>query len=156
MILLYHEFDKSMNCIPEKDYQKIIKSMPIFCIDFLISFQNKYLLIKRKEEPLKNLYWVIGGRLMYKETITNAAKRIQTREIGTYFSNFKEIGFSNYFFPVKRNSRATHTPTLLFHISVNKIFNPILDEQHTNFIWSENIPEELIKQTIFFNNFIFK
>jgi len=59
-----------MDYLPEKEYQKIIKSMPIFCIDFLISFQKKYLLIKRKEEPLKNLYWVIGGRLMFKEKIT--------------------------------------------------------------------------------------
>ena len=75
--------------------------MPIFCIDFLIKFQNKYLLIKRKEEPLKNIYWVIGGRLMFKEKIADAAERIQKREIGTYFSNFREIGFSNYLFPDK-------------------------------------------------------
>ena len=143
-----------MDYLPEIEYQKIIKSMPIFCIDFLISFQNKYLLIKRKEEPLKNSYWVIGGRLRFKETITHAAQRIQEREIGTYFSNFKEIGFSNYFFPNKPNSRATHTPTLLLYISVNKMFNPTLDEQHDNFIWSENIPEELIKQTNFFDNII--
>ena len=93
---------------------------------------------------------------MFKEKITHAAKRIQEREIGTYFSDFREIGFSNYFFPDKQNSRATHTPTLLFHIALKKMFNPILDEQHDNFIWSEYIPEELIKQTTFFNNFIFK
>ena len=143
-----------MNYLPTEEYQKIIQTMPIFCIDFLISFQKKYLLIKRKEEPLKNSYWVIGGRLMFKETIKHAAKRIQEREIGTYFSNFKEIGFSNYIFPNKPNSRATHTPTLLLYISVNKMFNPTLDEQHDNFIWSENIPEELIKQTNFFDNII--
>ena len=145
-----------MDYLPEIEYQKIIKSMPIFCIDFLISFQNKYLLIKRKEEPLKNSYWVIGGRLMFKETISHAAQRIQEREIGTYFSNFKEIGFSNYFFPNKQNSRATHTPTLLFYISIKKKFNPTVDEQHNNFIWSEHLPEELIKQTTFFNSFPFK
>ena len=145
-----------MDYVPEKEYQKIIKLMPIFCIDFLISFQNKYLLIKRKEEPLKNSYWVVGGRLIFKEKIVHAAKRIQEREIGTYFSNFKEIGFSNYFFPSNQNSRATHTPTLLFHISVNKMFNPTIDEKHINFIWSEHLPEELIKQTTFFNNFTFK
>tara|TARA_A100001388_G_scaffold235264_1_gene188810 strand:+ start:3072 stop:3506 length:435 start_codon:yes stop_codon:yes gene_type:complete len=143
-----------MNYLPTEEYEKIIQSMPIFCIDFLISFQKKYLLIKRKEEPLKNSYWVIGGRLMFKETITHAAKRIQEREIGTYFSNFKEIGFSNYFFPNKPKSKATHTPTLLLYISVNKMFNPTLDEQHDNFIWSENIPEELIRQTKFFDNII--
>ena len=140
-----------MHYLPEKEYEKIIKSMPIFCIDFLISFQKKYLLIQRKEEPLKNSFWVIGGRLMFKETITNAAKRIQEREIGTYFPNFKEIGFSNYFFPNKPESKATHTPAILFKISVSETFNPIIDNEHSNFIWSENIPEELIKQTTFFN-----
>ena len=139
-----------MKYIKEEEYRKIIKCMPIFCIDFLISFNKKYLLIKRKEEPLKNSYWVIGGRLLYKETIADAARRIQEREIGRYFSNFKEIGFSNYFFSNKLNSRATHTPTLLFQISVDNIFIPKLDEQHNKFIWSENIPEELIKQTTFF------
>ena len=145
-----------MSYFPTEEYQKIVQSMPIFCIDFLISFQKKYLLIKRKEEPLKNSYWVIGGRMMFKETIKDAAKRIQEREIGTYFSNFKEVGFSNYFFPNKPNSKATHTPTLLLHIPVNKMFNPTLDEQHDNFIWSENIPEELLKQTNFFDSFIFQ
>ena len=145
-----------MDYVPEKEYQKIIKLMPIFCIDFLISFQNKYLLIKRKEEPLKNLYWVIGGRLMFKEQIKHAAKRIQEREIGTHFSNFKEIGFSNYLFPNTQNSKAIHTPTLLFHILVKKMFNPTLDKEHDKFIWSEHIPEELIKNTTFFNNFNLK
>ena len=144
-----------MNYLPKEEYKKVIKKMPIFCIDFLISFQKKYLLIKRKEEPLKNSYWVIGGRLMFKETISEAAQRIQEREIGRYFSNFKEIGFSNYFFPNEENSKATHTPTLLFHISVNQIFNPTLNEEHDNFIWSNNIPEKLIDQTTFFNNFIY-
>ena len=63
---------------------------------------------------------------------------------------------TNYFFPNNNNSRATHTPTLLFHIAVKKMFNPILDQKHNNYIWSEHIPEELIKQTTFFDNFNFK
>ena len=129
--------------------------MPIFCVDFLITCQKNYLLIKRKEEPLKGIYWVIGGRLMFNETIKDAAKRIQEREIGRYFSQFNEIGFSNYLFPDKPESKATHTPTLLFQISVQKIFNPIIDEEHNDFIWSKKIPDELIKQTTFFQKYTF-
>ena len=144
-----------MHYLPEQEYQKIIKSMPIFCIDFLISYRDKYLLIKRKEEPLKNIFWVIGGRILFRETIEDAAKRIQQREIGKHFSNFKEIGFSNYFFHDNPDSRATHTPTLLFQISVQKIFYPKIDKQHSDFIWSKEIPNELIKQTTFFESFKF-
>ena len=40
-IISYLKFDKSMYYLLEKEYQKIIKSMPIFCIDFLISFQSQ-------------------------------------------------------------------------------------------------------------------
>ena len=139
-----------MNYLPHEEYKKIIKLMPIFCIDFLINYQNKYLLLKRNEEPLKNTYWVIGGRLLFKETIDNAAKRIQEREIGRFFPNFKVIGFSNYFFQNKPDSKAIHTPTLLYKISVDKIFYPLVSKEHNNFIWSEKIPNELIKKTNFF------
>ena len=145
-----------MNYLPDQEYKKIINLMPIFCIDFLITWKKQYLLLQRKEEPLKNDYWVVGGRLFFKETIKDAAKRIQEREIGRYFSKFKEIGFSNYFFPSKPGSKATHTPTILYKISVTKKFDPIVDRQHNNFIWSNKIPKELIKQTTFFEPQNFK
>jgi len=140
-----------MNYLPYKEYRKIIKTMPIFCIDFLITCKNKFLLIKREEEPLKNEYWVIGGRLMFREKIKDAAKRIQQREIGRYYLNFKAIGFSNYFFPNKQEAKATHTPAILFRISVQEEFIPIVDKKHSHFIWSKKMPVELIKQTTFFD-----
>ena len=145
-----------MTYLPDQEYRKIINSMPIFCIDFLITWEKQYLLLQRKEEPLKNDYWVVGGRLLFKETIKDAAKRIQEREIGRYFSKFKEIGFSNYFFPSKPGSKATHTPAILYKISVSKKFDPIVDRQHNNFIWSNKVPKELIKQTTFFEPQNFK
>ena len=145
-----------MKYLPDQEYRKIINSMPIFCIDFLITWEKQYLLLQRKEEPLKNDYWVVGGRLLFKETIKDAAKRIQEREIGRYFSKFKEIGFSNYFFPSKQGSKATHTPAILYKISVSKKFDPIVDRQHNNFIWSNKVPKELIKQTTFFEPQNFK
>ena len=43
-----------MTFIPEEEYQKILKTMPVFCGDFLIFAEKKYLLIKRKEEPVKD------------------------------------------------------------------------------------------------------
>tara|TARA_B100000927_G_scaffold32333_1_gene23494 strand:- start:53 stop:472 length:420 start_codon:yes stop_codon:yes gene_type:complete len=133
--------------IPEDDYQKIIKTMPVFCADFLIFAERKYLLIKRKEEPAKDVYWVVGGRLRYKETMEELAERVMKQEIGQSFSNFKIIGYSNYIFPETPDSRATHTPTLLHIVEANKMFEPKIDNKHTDYIWSEKLPEELIKQT---------
>jgi|TARA_B100001094_G_scaffold91078_1_gene87108 colanic acid biosynthesis protein WcaH len=137
--------------IPEKEYQKIMKTMPVFCADFLIRCENKHLLIKRTEEPVKGVYWVIGGRLHHKESIQQLAERVHTREIGRYFPKFKMIGFSNYQFPDVPNQRATHTPTMLYLVEVDQMFEPNIDDTHSDFIWSTELPEELKNQTDFFD-----
>tara|TARA_Y100001938_G_C7879097_1_gene324120 strand:- start:119 stop:538 length:420 start_codon:yes stop_codon:yes gene_type:complete len=136
-----------MTFIPEGEYQKIIKKMPVFCADFLIYAEKKYLLVKRKEEPVKDVYWVIGGRLRYKETMDELAERVQMQEIGRSFPQYKIIGYSNYFFPDTPDARATHTPTLLHIVEANKMFEPKIDNKHTDYIWSEKLPDEMLKQT---------
>ena len=135
--------------IPEKEYEKILKSMPIFCIDFLIVHNGNYLLIERTEEPLKGVSWVIGGRMQLNETIEDFAWRVQSREIGHFVGVGKLIGFSNYFFPEVEESRAVHTPTLLYKVEVSEKFDPIIDETSCSFKWSDKLPEELKKQTDF-------
>ena len=137
------------NFIPEEEYQKIMKTVPVFCADFMIRCRDKILLIKRTEEPVKDVYWVIGGRLRFKETIEELAERVQVREIGRHFPNFKLIGFSNFLFPNVPNARATHTPTLLYVVDVEETFDPIIDDTHSDFMWSSEIPEEMKKQTVF-------
>ena len=136
-----------MTFIPEPEYKDLIKKMPIFCADFLIFAEKKYLLIKRKVQPVKDVYWVIGGRLRHNETMTQLAERVQMQEIGVSFSDFKIIGFSNYFFPDVPDARATHTPTLLHIVPVKKMFEPKIDNKHTDYIWSDKLPEEMLKQT---------
>ena len=137
-----------MTFIPEEDYQKILKTMTVFCGDFLIFAEKKYLLIKRKEEPVKDVYWVIGGRLRFKETMAELAERVMKQEIGRSFNDFKMIGFSNYIFPDVPDARATHTPTLLHIVPVEKMFEPKIDNKHTDYIWSDTLPDEMLKQTV--------
>ena len=136
------------NFIPENEYTNIIKKIPIFCIDFLIRCEERYLLLKRVEEPMKGKYWVIGGRLRFKESIKDFSMRIQKKEIGRYFLNFKLIGFSNYIFDSKKESRAIHTPTLLYEIIVDEIFEPDLDQNHSDYYWSVDLPEFLKENTL--------
>ena len=138
-----------MTFIPESEYKEIIKKMPIFCGDFLITAERKYLLIKRDVQPFKDVYWVIGGRLRHNETMMQFAERIQIQEIGRSFPEFKIIGFSNYFFPNTPDARATHTPTLLHIVDAKEMFEPKIDNKHTDYIWSEKLPKELLDQTIF-------
>jgi colanic acid biosynthesis protein WcaH len=135
--------------IPEEEYQKMMKSMPIFCVDFVFRYKNKFLLIKRTQEPVKGVFWVIGGRLRFKETIQELAERVHTREVGRYYSNFKLVGFSNYIFPDVSEARATHTPTMLYLVDVEDEFIPTLDDTSCDFTWSSELPDEMKEQTYY-------
>jgi colanic acid biosynthesis protein WcaH len=141
------------NFIPEEEYLKIVKSIPIFCVDFLIRCGNKNLLLKRTQEPLKDTYWVIGGRMNMRETMDDLAIRIQQREIGRYINNRKLIGFSNYLHPEVENPRSTHTPTLLYLVKTEEMFEPNTDDTHSDYIWTEKLPDQMIEQTEFIELF---
>jgi len=139
--------------IPEDEYLKIVKCIPIFCVDFLIRCGDKNLLLKRTQEPLKDFYWVVGGRMNIGETIEELAIRVQKREIGRYIDNRKLIGFSNHFHPEVENSRSTHNPTLLYLVEANEMFEPKMDDTHSNYTWSKNLPDQMIEQTEFIETF---
>ena len=60
-----------MTFIPEEEYQNILKTMPVFCADYLIFAEKKYLLIKRNQEPMKDAYWVVEiGRAHVRTPVT--------------------------------------------------------------------------------------
>jgi len=61
--------------IPEFEYNLILKKMPIICVDLLIIFNNKCLLLKRDNEPAKGQYWFPGGRIFKLETLKDATIR---------------------------------------------------------------------------------
>ena len=135
-----------MTYIPEEEYQKIISQVPIFCADFLVRCGEEYLLLNRERiNLLKELTGPHGGRLMFKETLEEFAYRVQMREMGKYFPDFKLIGFSNYFFPDVKDKRATHTPTMLYLVEVDEKFDPQVDDTHSDFIWSKDHSRRITK-----------
>lgn len=138
--------------INEKEYKKIINLMPIFCIDFLIRKDEDFLLIKRLEEPLKEEFWLPGGRLRIFESIEEASERIQIKEIGRHFPDINFVAFSNYFFKKTISSRALHTPTLLFEVVVKDYFEPVIDSFHSDYRWSKRLPQLLIQNITISNN----
>lgn len=140
------------NFIPENLYRKFLDNMPIFCIDFLYKCNQEYLLLKRVDEPLKDIYWLPGGRLRLNEKIEDCAFRIQTRETGRYIKEYKLVGFSNYLFNLTKDGRAIHTPTLLFQIELSNQFIPLLDNTHSDYIWTKKLPEEFIINLIKFKD----
>lgn len=142
--------------IPDEQYNFILKNMPIFCLDWLIRCGDKYLLLKRAQQPLKGRYWHIGGRLKMDETLTMAAKRLQTREIGRYCGSGELLCFSNYMFEKCEDARATHTPAIAFLVDVDHEFVPKLSDTETDYMWTEYLPRDLLTQSQFVNGISLK
>ena len=63
-------------------------------------------------------------------------------------SNHIEVKNYVYIFPDVPDARATHTPTLLHIVPVEKMFEPKIDNKHTDYIWSDTLPDEMLKQTV--------
>jgi len=139
--------------LPTEEYKKIIKSIPIVCIDLIIqNLENKYLLVKRINEPLKGYYWVPGGRIMHYETIDNAlyrilmaelkieAENLQTNVIGVYEDFFDQNSFES--------NIKYHTISIVHKIFLKNIINIELDNQSEDYIWSNELPSRLVNKTI--------
>lgn len=142
--------------IPDEQYDYILKNMPVFCVDWLVRCNDKYLLLKRTQQPLMGRYWHIGGRLRVDETIEEAAIRLQTRELGRYCGLGKLLSFSNYMFEKCEGARATHTPAITYLVDVDEEFVPVLDETESEYMWTESLPKDLLTQSQFINNFSLK
>ena len=142
--------------IPEDQYNFILKNMPVFCVDWLVRCGDKYLLLKRTQQPLSGRYWHIGGRLRIDETISQAAERLQNRELGRYCGVGQLLAFSNYMFEKCDDARATHTPAITYLVDVEEEFIPTLDDTESDYMWTESLPIDLLSQSQFVNNISLK
>ncbi len=71
-----------MDIIPSELYKKIVESVPILCVDVILVHDGKFILVQRTEEPLKDEWWIVGGRALKGEKTINAAKRKVKEELG--------------------------------------------------------------------------
>lgn len=86
--------------IPLEQYKQILEVLPILCVDAVIANSlGKYLLVKRKSEPLKGQWWVIGGRVLKSETMEQAVVRKVKAEVGLTLTNLRAIGYYEGVFP---------------------------------------------------------
>jgi len=134
-----------MSLIPAKDYKMFMKHMPIVCIDGVVVNENgEYLLVKRKNEPLKGKYWIPGGRLLKNEKLEDAIKRKMNQELGVDVKVEKLLGFFEIVFDKTsfNISRGFHAISFVFLLRLLK--HPIkLDNQSSDWKWSKKLPRKL-------------
>ena len=142
-----------MDLIEEELYKKICISMPILCVDVLLTYEKKFLLVKRNESPLKNRFWVPGGRVLHKEKLHDALSRILKREIGVNLKKVDNVlsivGITEMIFKDSKISNSSfHTPAIIYQIKLRSLPTITLDKTSSEYVWSDKIPELLQKNLI--------
>lgn len=129
-----------------KLYRQILASIPIPCVDLVITDGKKFLLVKRKNKPAKNKWCVPGGRVLKNETLKQAVKRKVEEETGlNKFKVLKFIAVKEYFSSESEFGPATHTINSIFLIKAYPPTKLKIDNQSSEIQWFYKINPRWIK-----------
>ena len=119
--------------------------MPILCIDLVILWDRKVLLLRRLREPVKDQLWFPGGALFRNEEFEDAVRRLGREEVGMGFADMRFLGVDNMIFPTDPfgHGKGTHTPTILFRCLPEGDPVVTIDEDHSGYVWSDGHAGEL-------------
>ncbi|PTD94247.1 NUDIX hydrolase [archaeon SCG-AAA382B04] len=84
--------------IPKGEFKKIVKDSPIPAVDLIIEVKDGILLGKRKNPPLKNRWFVPGGRVYKNEKLKEAVSRIAKKELGIGVNVKEFLGVFEHFY----------------------------------------------------------
>ena len=125
--------------IPEPLYREILRAVHIVCVDLVARRKDgRFLLVRRRNEPLMGEWWVIGGRVQRGEKAADAVLRKLKEEAGLVaLSAPKFLGIYEDLFD--RNSFEVapyHTFSLVYEVAVDDAAIT-LDAQSDDFQWAE-------------------
>ena len=135
--------------IPEQQYRQILRVLPILCVDIVIvGPDGKYLLVKRRNDPLMGHWWTVGGRILHGEKALDAARRKLREEVGLHNDAMEFVGFYEGWFD--RNSFETgvyHTVSLIYKtVFKHRPATPVLDSQSSDWMWADALPAQFADQ----------
>lgn len=129
--------------IPDYTYRKIQMNLPILCVDVMVRYNGKYILVKRTEEPVKGLYWVVGGRVLKNESLRSAAKRKMREEIGLLPYEMEMVGIYEDQYEESSLGRVPegyHTVSVVFEAFVSSLEGLKLDRTSEDWKLSDTLP----------------
>lgn len=128
--------------IPENLYKEFLIHMPVVCVDLLVRRGAKYLLVKRRNEPLKGEWWVPGGRVLKGEMALEAATRKLRAETGIEGRFFKFVGYYEDFYETSAFDVPCHSISIVYETEVDEQ-RIMVDETSEDFRWEWGPPARL-------------
>ena len=132
------------NLISAQIYKKIVELVPIVCVDIIIFYQGKYVLVKRATEPLKNKWWIPGGRTYKGEKTLETAKRKMKEEVGLETNDLRLYGIYEDHYKKSAWGVPTSSISVVYMALIDK-FDPKPDKTISEIKLKEFLPERLVK-----------
>lgn len=121
--------------IDSRLYKKMVEIMPIPTVDAITTYKKKFLLLLRNNPPVKDNWWLPGGRIRLNENLDMAVLRQLYEETGLKGLIKRRVGVINQIFP------EVHTISIYYHIEVDDD-KVILNEEHREYLWVPELPEK--------------
>lgn len=130
-------------------YRKIVQRVPVACVDLIIEAPDgRYFLVKRKNEPLREEWYVVGGRILLGESAGQAAVRKLFEEVGirAEADDLTFVGYTEDVFDKNPfdDERPYHTVTFVFAVRLSEDPVPKLDDQSSEWGLFEELPARLV------------
>ena len=130
----------NLSWIPEETYRTILATTVIACVDVAIVNEGKILLVKRKDRPAKDQWWLPGGRVFKNELMKKAAYRKALEEVDLQCRVGPIVHTAETIFEDGPGMIPVHSINscfLLYHIDRNFIVK--INEHHSNYNWVSQI-----------------
>lgn len=125
--------------IDDATYKKILATIPITCVDVVITHNNQFLLGKRNNEPAKNKWWLLGGRIEKNETLPRAVRRKVKEEANITIKKYSLLTAQDTFFKTSNFGVSTHSINIVYHVTPGSLKNCAPDSQHSELKWFTRI-----------------
>lgn len=126
--------------LSEELYRQCLDLLPIVTVDVLFFDRdlNKTLLFRRENEPLKGMYYSVGGRIYKNENFLITAIRICKEEAGvilnkadlTFGAVTEEIFHNSIFEDIN-----AHNVNIFFGHIIKEKMSFVCDDQHSCYKW---------------------
>lgn len=142
---------KMNNFIEDNKYIDILQNITNLCVDVCLRYDYRYLLVKRKEEPCKGVYWPVGGRVYKGEKMEDAARRKIKTELGVEFKGklspigFYEDTYTEHSLGV--NPYSSISIVWMGFLSKDQVNKIILDNTSENYSLESRLPERFKVRT---------
>ena len=128
---------------PPADFRRAARFLPILCVDVVVEGPDgRFLLVKRRREPMKGRWWVVGGRVFRGERLSAAAVRKVREETGLPAAVTGPLG---YYEDLSEKTPwggrfRRHSVSVVFRAFVRDAADVRLDAQSADWKWSRTLP----------------